>query len=783
MSIIILIAVIACVGFFLAVPLFEFVFISLLITPLFKFLLGRLLMVFGWDAVGAGVDQLLYLTCFMFIVGGVYAIFGPCTRKISLSDMLPFGFFVVLFTVAYNLCGLWYDFYDLGERLRDYALLASAIDSPIVPKEPWMEGATLNYYVYWYRFGAMLNSLLSINVWDTYHVLVSFSIALYGAVIFQIIRLVFGASTLVGALGAVFIPFGPNVAGMMVWSAKKGGGFESDPGWWGPSRVIQGAIDEFPAWSFLLGDAHPHYLNLAAFPFLFLLFFRVVTAEAPSFRRACQSLLVVVAGAFFLMGSNAWEVPMWVGTVAVVGLTAAIFFKPRLPVLLPDRVSPATASNNSKAFELIQLICVVFIPLVALAVVIVRGSALSPVTRILIVACAIIFSAVFRPKKTPLPQLWAQLEARIRALGGRWGENDPIWAAFWLALFAALRLASSHIRAENGEPRFVRSPIAVTTTQEIFAHWGVHLILIAVASLVLFRLSLPTLLMTLLLASTLLYDKAALFIYALIGVQLVRLLQVQEAQKSWRDVFGQGLVIATLGLIALPEFVFLDDSYGGDIERMNTIFKVYTTSWALAGLSAIYLISLVSRVGLTELRTRNPQAALWSRITSGGVIILVLVIGTYRFYDNGISKRRQAPSQFGSEGLGVADKRFPGSAAIIRVLRSKPYGRVLETQGKPYSFTSFVSTLAGQPAYLGWSNHVNLLTRLGEEIGRRERITDEFYRQSDCVARRDMAVRERINYIVVGSLEKQKYNELSSLDFSCFTTIAEQGEYKLYGAP
>lgn len=783
MSILVLLAVIACVGFFLAVPLFEFVFASLLITPLFKFLLGRLLVRLGYESLGSGVDQLLYLACFMVFVGGVYTIFGGRTKKISLGDVAPFGAFVTLFCVAYGLCGLWFDFYDLGERLRDYALLASAIDSPVIPKEPWMEGATLNYYVYWYRFGAMLSSLLSINAWDAYHVLVSFSIAFYGAVIFQIVRVVFGGSMLISALGAIFIPFGPNVAGMMVWSAKKGGGFETDPGWWGPSRVIQGAIDEFPAWSFLLGDAHPHYLNLAAFPFLFLLIFRVATAEAPAFRRFCQASLVTLAGALFLMGSNAWEVPMWGGTVAIVGLTAIILFKPRLAVVLSTQRSQPTSETDSKMFELIQLLGVVTIPLVALGVVVVRGSVLSTVASISIVACSIVFSAFYFPRKTPLAQLWAQIKSRVRALGGAWGPSDPLWVAFWLALLVALRLSSSHIRAENGTLRFVRSPILVTTTEEIFAHWGVHLVLIAIASILFFRFSLSTGLMTVFLACTLLYDKAALFIYVLIGVQLVRLMQHRDKESSWRDVFGQGLVIATLGLILLPELVFLDDSYGGDIERMNTIFKVYTTSWALAGLSAIYLMSQLSRVRLAELKSQNADAALGLRIASSAIILLLLSIGTFRFYSNGIEKRRQAPSQFGSEGLGVADRKFPGSAAVIRVLRSKPYGRVLETQGKPYSFTSFVSTLAGQPAYLGWANHVNLLTRLGEEVGRREKVTDDFYKQSDCVARRDIAVKEKINYIVVGSLEKQKYPALSTLDFSCFTTIAEQGDYKLYGAP
>jgi uncharacterized membrane protein len=76
-----------------------------------------------------------------------------------------------------------------------------------------------------------------------------------------------------------------------------------------------------------------------------------------------------------------------------------------------------------------------------------------------------------------------------------------------------------------------------------------------------------------------------------------------------------------------------------------------------------------------------------------------------------------------------------------------------------------------------------LLTKLGGEIGRREKITDEFYKEADCAARRDIAQREKIRYVVVGSLEKAKYSDVYELDFSCFATLAKKGEYALYQTP
>jgi uncharacterized membrane protein len=423
------------------------------------------------------------------------------------------------------------------------------------------------------------------------------------------------------------------------------------------------------------------------------------------------------------------------------------------------------------SFDVLRQVASLAIIVVALSVVVMQRKSASVGQSATILIGAAVFALMFYPRNVSIAS-WAR---RIP-----WRTEYSGWAIFWSLLLLTLKLSSSHIRPEGGNLEFVNSPIPVTTTAEIFVHWGTQLVLIAASSLLLWRFSLASFMLAVFLACTLFYDKAALFIYVLIGIQLLRLLRERTAAGTWREVFGEALVIASLGLVLLPEVVFLNDSYGPEIERMNTIFKIYTTAWALLGLCAIYLLSRVSEMRSKELDAAAPYASIFVAV----VIVAVLAFGTGRFYDHVWPMRvRTASPVYGSEGLGEADKQFPGSGEIIRALRTKPHGRVLESQGRAYSFTSFVSTLSGQPAYLGWSNHVNLLTKLGGEIGRREKITDEFYKEADCAARRDIAQREKIRYVVVGSLEKAKYSDVYELDFSCFATLAKKGEYALYQTP
>ncbi len=767
MKLLLLIAILSAIASIFAVPVFECVFASLLVAPLVKYLLAFVLLALKIEFAPATFgDTVLYLISFVVVFAVVQALFGRRTKPLETSEFYPIGVFAVVFIIAHTLCMMWPDFIAMGERLRDYSLLAASIDSPVVPREPWMEGIGLNYYVFWYRFGGLLNSLLYMPTWDAYHAILSFSLAFYAASIFQLVRVMLGGSTLLSTFMAFILPFGSNIAGVMSWKrAESGPAFEPDNGWWGPSRVIRGAIDEFPAWSFLLGDAHPHFLNIGTIPFFILILYRIVSAARDTGFRATHAVAFAIGATIFLRGSNAWEVPMWLGVALMVGLVAWILFRSGWH---EDLLRNAQRKFSLERLRLVLVGAVFLVGMLVSRSAYTRGSLVSGI----LTAC---FTVGFCLLTFP----WNARDGKKikEALSSSRGSTFALLC--WAVLYVAAFLAARHISGgDAGQPKLVRDPIFFTSVGELFTHWGFHLFFISIATLLLFELSLPTLVMAAALAVPLVFEKAALFIYVLIGLQLIRLFTLKREEVSWQTIFVEALAISSLGLLLVPEIVFLDDGYGGDNERMNTIFKVYTTDWALLGIVAAALSLRAYR----QCRERLKDIMAPLPLTLVVVVCVGIVLASTRLYAHTIPMRKQPGEEElrRSEGLFVPDREHPGSATIIRVLREKPKGRVLEAQGNPYSYTCFVSTLASQPSYLGWANHIGLLTKKHDEVGRRTKVTGEIYEGSDCQARKNLAKQEGIRYIILGTLEKKKYQGVFDRDFSCLNLIVHDKDYWLF---
>ena len=150
------------------------------------------------------------------------------------------------------------------EKPMEYMLLQSiALDRSLPPHDAWFAGGQMAYYYGGYVWVVALGHLSQIGL-GTLFVITPAIIAALGA------QLAYAT-----VLSIVKNPVAPLVAPLLVFSGNLAGiknALLSAPpiDWWAPSRVFEGAITEFPSFSVLLGDVHPH---LIAMPFVIALLY------------------------------------------------------------------------------------------------------------------------------------------------------------------------------------------------------------------------------------------------------------------------------------------------------------------------------------------------------------------------------------------------------------------------------------------------------------------------------------------------------------------------------
>jgi YYY domain-containing protein len=160
------------------------------------------------------------------------------------------------------------------EKPMDMAIV-NAVDRAhwFPPSDPWLSGARLNYYYLGHYLVAFLVRGARIDTATGYNLGVALFYALTAAAVFALtatLVLARGSGRLRAAIGGGLAGAGVamalgNLAGTLQFLRHPGplGGYD----WWSPSRVIEGTVNEFPFFSFLLGDLHAHLL---ATPFALL---------------------------------------------------------------------------------------------------------------------------------------------------------------------------------------------------------------------------------------------------------------------------------------------------------------------------------------------------------------------------------------------------------------------------------------------------------------------------------------------------------------------------------
>ena len=250
----------------------------------------------------------------------------------------------------------------------------------------------------------------------------------------------------------------------------------------------------------------------------------------------------------------------------------------------------------------------------------------------------------------------------------------------------------------------------------------------------------------------------------------VVLLVTSRSMHSRPDTFVLALIALAALIIAGTESVYLRDSFGGTLYRMNTVFKFYFQAWLLLGLAAAYGAFRVYKLAR---RVDRLLPAVW--LATLGVIVMVggsySVLGTISYYSSaslgsGPLVRFQDKGLDGMSFLAEAD---PQDYRAIKWLQHHETGRpvILEATGDPYSMFGRVSTFSGLPTLLGWEDHELQWRGNLTVLPLRHQTIDTIYSTSSPNTARRLLKSNHVQLVYIGTCEQQIYGSVSGSSQSC----------------
>ena len=244
------------------------------------------------------------------------------------NEVLFFIVFIVFLTIrVYNP-----EITAFGEKFMDFAFLNAVMrSSHFPPHDPWLSGGLLNFYYYFgYLIVAVLSKLSGIPTTITYNLgLVTFS-ALAASASFGIgydltKKARYGISTMIIIvfIANPYIVF--NLAGSFLHLPVTH--HENLFGFWASTRVIPNTINEFPYFSFIFGDLHPHVISIPFQLLALTLLLNIYKSTDKGINIYGETRIHVLAGIIIsalsigvLFPMNAWDYPTYLALFIIIVL-------------------------------------------------------------------------------------------------------------------------------------------------------------------------------------------------------------------------------------------------------------------------------------------------------------------------------------------------------------------------------------------------------------------------------------------------------------------------------
>ena len=185
--------------------------------------------------------------------------------------------------------------------------------------------------------------------------------------------------------------------------------------------------------------------------------------------------------------------------------------------------------------------------------------------------------------------------------------------------------------------------------------------------------------------------------------------------------------------------------------RINSIFKFYYHAWLLWGV----VVAFGSAVLIRDLR---PPWELLYKIT----LVMIVAIGLTYLVLGMINTTSgfNPPQGWTLDGTAYMEYQSPDEMAAIRWLEKAPPGVVAEAvspTGGSYTHYARVSMLSGQPGVLGWVGHESQWRGGSQEMGSRQADLERLYCTRDWKEAQDIIMKYDIRFVFVGDLERTTY--------------------------
>ena len=487
-------------------------------------------------------------------------------------------------------------------------------------------------------------------------------------------------------------------------------------------RGIDYTIQEFPFFSFMLGDLHPH---VSAIPFAILftgLVLNFFLSDKLDFRRMrTRDFIAVVAMGISLGGlafTNMWDLPTY--SMLLVGVAAI----------------KAYPSQDSTGFGYVKR----------------AALAIAQVPLVVVLLAVVLYLPYYLSFTSSVQGMGAVITpTRYVHMLVVWGVPMALVAPFIIGSFWQTVVGPDWRRMTLISASLALIPFVVWLVVRLQAVG---------------HATSPT-------------DRLIHIIPFMLLIGMSAWSAIYEAKTRGPSGRSFALALATLALLLImgPELLYVDDFFGDSNERMNTIFKLYYQAWVLLAAVSGFSLYYWLRSRQTAVGWRKSLLTLWA-----AVAVVLVIGGLYYPPAAAVTKTANFSSDPTLDGLAFVDSRSPAEYKAIEFVRkSIPRDAgILEAVGEWFD-SGLVSRSTGVPTVFNWPGHQ--VQWRGNSVlfdGRAQDVAN-IYNTLDAQEAQNLLAKYDVDYVYVGPRERSQYDGPGLDKFADFMDIVfQQDDVAIY---